>query len=462
MWFTIIFTAQADGWQLSPDALPTSLDGDVFVFAETLHLRVRSGIVLSLHEDHAPPTTGHSLGGRSWLVETSSAEQAIRDTPYWQNQPGVAAAFPDVYLPKQRQQFDDPGYPGQWYLADLEAESLFAISLGSEAVRVAVIDSGIDIDHPDLADHYLSPFDAHADDDDPRPDPGAFCHGASQEICDDHGTAVSGVILAAANNASGIVGLCPNCTLIPIKMLGDGAGAMSADIAAFEHAISMDAAVINNSWGYTSSIPVPAPLANVIERATVEPRDGKGAVVVFAAGNDDREINDNELQALDTVLCVSATDSYGRPTAYTNEGNAVDIAAPSATVSIAPNETITTTFGGTSAAAPVVSGVAAWLLSVAPELTEAEVRALLISSAEPSPLVTHDDSGHHPIYGFGELSIPNLLDTLYPEADDSGLTPAEGCACQAIPSPMGALFGVLAGLWGVSRRKSAIHIAPKD
>ncbi len=293
--------------------------------------------------------------------------------------------------------------------------SMWDITLGSPDVIIAVIDSGIDINHPDLLHKIIVPYDAYADDEDPSPNIGEFCFSGSG-ICDQHGTAVSGIALAAANNNSGIVGLCPDCTLLPIKMLGEDFGALSKDIAAFEHCIENNAHVINNSWGYTEAIVTPEPLLNVISRATTEPRDGKGAVVVFAAGNDDRELIDGELCTIPGVVCVSAIDSYGRPTAYTNFGD-VDIAAPSATVSIAPGEELTTTFGGTSAAAPVVSGIAGWIISNQPNMSASDVKALLINTAVPSPLVTHDSQGHHSKYGYGVIDPPSILAQLYPEDD---------------------------------------------
>ena len=141
---------------------------------------------------------------------------------------------------------------------------------------------------------------------------------------------------------------------------------LSADIEAFEHAIAQDAWVINNSWGYAEAIPVSDTLKEVIDRANSEPRNGKGAVVVFAAGNDNREIEEFELGALPNILSVSATDQFGNPTPYTNTGASIDLSAPSATVSTSVNGDYTSSFGGTSAAAPVVSGIAALVLSINP------------------------------------------------------------------------------------------------
>ena len=97
---------------------------------------------------------------------------------------------------------------------------------------------------------------------------------------------MTGVIAARANNNIGVVGFCAQCTVIPIRLIGEYIAPLSADIEAFEHAIAQDAWVINNSWGYAEAIPVSDTLKEVIDRANSEPRDGRGAVVVFAAGND--------------------------------------------------------------------------------------------------------------------------------------------------------------------------------
>ena len=188
-------------------------------------------------------------------------------------------------------------------------------------------------------------------------------------------------MLASANNQAGMVGLCPECTLIPIKMLGEGNGSLSADIAAFEHAIAQDAAVINNSWGYVMPTIAPDALAESIRRAQTIPRDGLGALVVFAAGNDDREILDGELCTLPEVICVSAIDSYGRPTAYTNYGAAIDLQPLQRPFHLLNGNT-TVTFGGISNG-EVVSGLAGWALSV-PSLSSSELHTLLLESANPT------------------------------------------------------------------------------
>jgi serine protease len=447
--------------RVSADAPPTRVQGeeDIWQFG-VVPLRVLPGVVLHLSPNVAPPPGAVSLGGRSWRLPTDDAQHAIELALDLAQSPGVVA-FPDVSLPVRRHgiEFDDPEREGQWYLDSLEMDALYEVSLGDPDSRVAVLDSGIDIAHPDLVDAVDLPYDAFSDDLDPSPNPGEYCGSSSDAICDEHGTAVSGVIAARANNGTHIVGMCPECTLIPVKLLGEPQmGSLTENVRAFEHAIAAEAGVINNSWGFTSSIAVPEPLAEVIRRAATEPRGGLGALVVFAAGNDDREIDDDEMQAMPEVLCVSATDSYGRYTNYTNEGASVDVAAPSATVTIAPEGGMTTTFGGTSAAAPVVSGLASWALSVRPDLSAEELKALIIDTAVPSPLVTHDENGHHPIYGYGEIDPAGLMLALLgePETDNTDETaqPDESKGgCSTLPAGGGWAAGLVL-LLGLSRRRA--------
>ena len=419
-------------------------------------------VIVTLLAGATPPPGADWIGGPNWIV--------LGDPAVLAKHPGVWMAEPDRRLPVATRAWDDPARGGQWYADALGMETLWEVSTGSPALRVAVIDSGIDITHPDLATAVAEPYDALAQDDDPSPP----CEDLTAPDCDSHGTSVSGVIAARGNNQVGIVGLCPSCTLVPIRMLGArGGGSLSEILRAFEHAIASDAAVINNSWGFTEHVAVPPQLAEVIRRAATEGRGGKGALVVFAAGNDDRELLNDEMEALPEVLCVSATDSYGYPTNYTNYGDAVDLAAPSATVTIIPGGGTTVTFGGTSAAAPVASGLAIWAASVEPDLTGAELRDLLVDASVPSPLVLDTDGdGHDAYYGYGELDALNVLYALRPDlapvvdagagVDDTATEDAGGgCACTTTPSkpPTGgvglgwvAALAGLVGFWGGRRR----------
>ena len=465
----------ARGLAIDSQAPPTRMHADLFRFPageEEVIFQVLPAVVAHTIHATSPHPQARSLGGSSWYIPVENVDRAIQLAIQLQHHEAVDAAFPDLVLHTEPMS-DDPNRAGQWYLDYIDMEALHAVSYGDSSVRVAVIDSGIDLAHPDLVDRIDAPYDAFSDDDDPSPNPGEYCPSGQTGICDDHGTAVSGVIAATADNGVGIRGMCPACTLVPIKMLGEGTGSLSADVAAFEHAIAQDAAVINNSWGYTRRTAVPSPLAAVIERALQEPRGGLGAVVVFAAGNDNREIGDEELQALPGVLCVSAIDNYGYSTSYTNFGPTVDVSAPSATVSITPSGDTTTNFGGTSAAAPVVAGLAAWIVSMEPTLSAREVSDLIVSTATESPYVTHDSSGHHAVYGYGIIHPTAILDAILSGdlGGDSGAppetptdagdqnTPGEkeksGCSTTPAPSPVVPLWILGGAVWLLGRRKPA-------
>lgn len=434
------------------------LDGDALVLQarrrdQTVQLETWPAVVV---HTLTPPPGAHSLGGDYWRVDDPAPLARARALVA----EGALDAFPDLVrhpVPAEPVDtgFNDPSYGGQWYLEELGMEALYAYSKGGVAVRVAIVDSGIDIASTDLIDRVDAPYDAWSDDDDPSPDPGEFCSGASTEICDEHGTAVSGISVATANNNFGIVGMCPECTLIPIKLLGEGQGSLSAEVAAYQHALDSDAWVINNSWGYTEYTPAPQMLASLVDRVATENRGGLGAVVIFAAGNDNRELYDDEIEALDTVLCVSATDSYGNPTNYTNYGGPIDVAAPSATVSIAPGDEVITNFGGTSAAAPVVAGLAGWILSVDESLSAQEVRDLIMDTAIQSPLVIPDEEGKSTYYGWGSISPANILTELTPAPDEE--SPAS-CACgggRTGGAETGApILGSLLGIMALVRRRA--------
>lgn len=425
---------------------------------------------------HTPTTLANaqSLGasGRYWRVPLPPETPFTAFLRTLASRPDVKHVFPDLVSTRQTLSMgiDDPEYPAQWYLAELQAERLWERSFGDSSVKVAVIDSGIDVAHPDLASKIIAPKDTWDNDEDPSPNPGEFCFGGGGAVCDEHGTAVAGIVLADANDIN-IIGVCPDCSLIPIKMLGDGylvspQGSLSGDVAAFEHAIEYDAAVINNSWGFNESIPVPEVLASIVRIAATQNRNGKGAVVVFAAGNEDREITNDELSAMTEVLSVTATDRYGNPTPYTNKGASVDLAAPAATLSLAPGGGITENFGGTSAAAPVVSGVAAWALSVRPELTAEEVRDLLKRTARKDPRYVYDDNGHNDLVGSGLLDLTALVHELYPpEEEDS--PPAEeieaaSWGCQSSASTQPWLFLLLAGFFARRKARSAAKKSGPD
>ncbi|MET0341660.1 MAG: S8 family serine peptidase [Polyangiales bacterium] len=317
----------------------------------------------------------------------------------------LVSAVPDLYTQRARHQMrippSDPRYRGQWYLDSLQIEGAWRIDSGKRDVTIAVIDDGCDMQHPDLKPQLVGGIDVLDGDEDPSFAPG--------ERGNSHGTACAGVAAAAGDNGVGIAGTCPRCTLACVRLVGgsERPTPLSADVAAFDYAHRIGAAVVSNSWGYAEAQPVAGPLAAAIRRVAEDARGGRGAVVVFAAGNENRAIANDELAALPFVLAVGAVNRFDEAAPFANHGVALDLSAPTGSLTTdiqgpegdSPDD-YTNLFGGTSAACPVVAGIAGLALSAAPSATAHEVRDALTRTARPAPFAVVTD-GPDPIYGHG-------------------------------------------------------------
>lgn len=296
---------------------------------------------------------------------------------------GVVDAHPDFVRPAgRRRALRDPYFAEQWYAEKACLPGAFDVTLGRPDVTIAIVDDGFDLAHEDLADPArLSPlaFDFADLDRDPSAGP-----------LDDHGTAVAGIALASGDNEKGLSGFCPRCGFLPIRR-----GATDADdMSALVYAADAGAAVINCSWGY--SYPSSGVVA-AIRHAAEQGRDGLGAVVVFAAGNDGEDIEQaGDISASPGVLAVMASGADDALLPESNFG-ASALAAPSGGM-ITTDRTLGgyasgpyfRSFGGTSGAAPGVAGTAALVLSVDPRLSAVQVQDLLRSTSDP---IGHAASG---------------------------------------------------------------------
>jgi len=314
----------------------------------------------------------------------------------------VRYALPDLHLQRRpRYRPNDPLFAHQWHLDEIGAAAAWDLEDGTSEVRVAVIDGGVQMDHPDLVDKIVEPWDALGRDDDPSP--------GDEESQPAHGTAVACVAAASTDNNEGVAGACPNCAIIPIRLIHGGLTPISVDVDAFEHALDAGADVINNSWGFTEAVPAPMPLLAVLGRAEGEGRDGLGTLVVFASGNDNREVRSSEVQGQPEVLTVGATDRYGNAERYSNWGGPLDLVAPTGAVTCDLGSDYTYSFGGTSSSAPLVSGLLALALALRPELSAGELRSLAIGTARKDPRLAYDADGHHDHYGYGAVDPEALL-----------------------------------------------------
>lgn len=278
----------------------------------------------------------------------------------------------------------DPARPQQWYLDDIRWDLACAVECGDGSVRVAVIDTGFDLDHSDLAGRFVAGYDFLDNDNDPN-DPLPAPAPTHQDL--GHGTQTSGVLGAITNNGVGISGVA-DVSIIPIRAISVSTG-ISASLLAqtIDYAVAQNADIISFSGHVTSGT---TPQWNALN-ASIAAADSAGVLIVAAAGN---TVDATNVCAYATarwpaahprVLAVGGTNPDGKTSALSYWGPEVDIAAPMEgiyTTQRGDSYTVTT---GTSFSTPMVAGTAALLLTQDPTRTADDVRAILTSSATPIP-----------------------------------------------------------------------------
>ena len=299
----------------------------------------------------------------------------------------------------------DPQHRSQYGNNALRLPQAWDVARG-KGVIVAVVDTGVDLTHPDLRENLVSGISfvnqVEVEDWDnpgqtllePFPNKGPIDdHG--------HGTHVAGTI-AAAMNGIGVVGAAPNAKIMPVKVLSHTRSGFGSDVASgIVWAVEHGAKVINLSLGvYGGSKPV--------ERA-VRYALAKGVVVVAAMGNDREDsyleygIHPSYPAALPGVIAVGATDDRDQVASFSNAGKWISVSAPgvdilSTTPTYEVSDPLPYEYGsmsGTSMASPYVSGVAALLLSLYPNMTPAQVKARLESTADDVGITGFDTfTGH--------------------------------------------------------------------
>jgi subtilisin family serine protease len=258
---------------------------------------------------------------------------------------------------------NDPGYKYQWYIPFTKSDKAWSLVNQKREVKVAVLDTGVDYTHPDLRNKVLV-------------DEGYNFVGNNYNVMDydGHGTHVSGIIAAEANNSIGLAGVTGNLDvkILPIKVLNaDGEGDTISIVKGIIYAVDCGADVINLSLGSRSKIDL---LAEAIEYAK-----SKGVFIVTASGNEN-ENSDNFSPAGDGGYTVSAIDYNYNKADFSDYGNSVKAAAPGVKMlSTVPGGY--EAWDGTSMAAPVVSGIAAMLKAEDPDLTPSQLEDILDSTA---------------------------------------------------------------------------------
>lgn len=236
---------------------------------------------------------------------------------------------------------NDPLNSYQWGFTKVQATQAWDTSTGSSAVTIAILDTGIDTSHPDLAAKVIGSVN--------------FSGSATTLDIFGHGTHVAGIAAADTNNAIGVAGLGYNSRLLNVKVLGDdGTGSYSAIAKGITWAADNGARVINLSLGGTSSS---STLQNAVDYAW-----NKGAVVVAAAGNNASSAPFYPAY-YSNVIAVAATNEWDQKTPYTDYGDWVDVGAPGSNIYSTLPGAVYGNRSGTSMASPLVAGLAGLVMA---------------------------------------------------------------------------------------------------
>ena len=338
--------------------------------------------------------------------------------------PGLAAAAPD------------PLFSEQWALSDPNAIGASEAKTQSSGagVLVAVLDSGLEIEHPDLvAAVWTNPREVAGNgrDDDAN---GIVddVHGAnmldlSGNIADDngHGTHVAGIIAAGENNGIGGAGIAPGTTILPVKVLDSTmSGDTDALARAIRYAVDQGAKILN------ASVNGDTPTAAVA--AAVRYAGEHGAVLVASAGNNGRDIDllpSFPASLSDpAVLSVAAVDSGGQRWAQSNSGAlSVDVAAPGVRIVSTAWHSSFQSRSGTSASAPFVAGAMALLSAARPDLPASALRDVIIASARRTNVFGSQLAG-------GLLDVGAAMHSVRPGASWQSSHAADTASPNAVPT----------------------------
>jgi subtilisin family serine protease len=289
---------------------------------------------------------------------------------------------------------NDPEFINQWGLQNINAQQAWA-ALGEESslteVKVAVIDTGIDMQHEDLKDRISSDgYDFVDMDSDPT-------YGPFNE---EHASHVAGIIAATTDNAMGVAGTGGKAPIkiMPLRVLDAGSGDDYTISQAIHYAVDNGARVINMSLGG----PMESPLLNEAVNYALS----KNVVVVAAAGNSYSDAANFHPGAIPGVITVSATDSSNTLADFSNYGSVVELAAPGVNIlSTVPGNKYEY-HDGTSMSAPFVSAACALLISRNPSLSNIEVEQYLTDSAKDIGTAGKDES-----FGYGLLDLAKAMTT---------------------------------------------------
>lgn len=327
----------------------------------------------------------------------------------------------------------------QWHLQTANVVNAWNVTRGDRAIKVAILDDGVDVGHPEFADKVAAQFDFASGNTD----------GSPNSTFDSHGTACAGVAVAQGLRA---FGAAPNCSLIAVRYPDFLGVAEEAEM--FRWTADNGADIVSCSWGPedgTGAVdPLPDSVRAAIRYCATQGRNGLGVPIFWAAGNGNESLSNDGYAANPDVMAIAASSSRDRRSWYSDFGTEVFICAPSSgdsslgeqrifTVdrrgnigynpdpktgaSHPPNDhDYTDSFGGTSSATPLVAGVASLMLSINPRLRRQDVQQILRETADKIDTTggNYDSQGHSQLYGYGRV---NALRAVERARDFGGQTP---------------------------------------
>ncbi len=280
---------------------------------------------------------------------------------------------------------NDPQFGSSWQHSRIKSTDAWDLHTGDSSVIVAVCDTGVDLDHPDLEDALVPGYNAVRRE--------AQVDGGQVDDINGHGTFVAGCAAAIGNNNTGVVGVGWNLSIMPIRVSNNSnGGANSFSIAnGARWAASQGAQVINVSYeGVTSTATI----------ALSKDLKEMGALLFYAAGNDNINIGPDRPD----IVVVSSTTSSDTKSSFSNYGNTVSVAAPGSSVRSTRRGGGYRNSSGTSYASPIAAGVGAMIFSTNLDLGPDDVQEILYASVDDLGA-----PGRDPIYGFGRVNTFNAI-----------------------------------------------------
>lgn len=396
---------------------------------------------------------------KQFLLRVKNPAETLKIANLYQESDLTEFAEPNFITEARKAALPDDEYLGQqWHLhntqqgsglagEDVSAEEAWEITEGLPQIVIAIIDDGVDIDHPDLklniwknpneSEPDVHGWDFYDDNNDPRPKKFTPPYDDLPGN-DSHGTPCAGVAAAVGGNGSGVVGIAQHCKILPVKIfMADDLVPFNTLADAIRYA-GQKADVLSNSWGIPPSSDVEQAIKDVVQTG----RGGKGTPVFVATGNDFSSSIGFPARVPEAIA-VGASTNQGTRSAYSNYGQGIDFVAPSSggtrgifttdvsipgrgfnvgTINAGDAEGLyTNSFGGTSSATPLAAGIAALILSLNQELTWQDVRRYMRNTADK---INQENgnymNGYSLEYGYGRVNAYRALDAVMEDMENGG------------------------------------------